>query len=133
MSMNIHSKNFNVWNNEKQKINSKEISEKRFFHEGEIWWGSLGVNIGSEQDGKNRLFERPLLIIKKFHKGAIWITPLTGKYQHDKFHYYINATGSCAMLSQLRLISTKRMIRYIKTIKRLELVQITAQIKNMLP
>ncbi len=24
-----------------------------FFNEGEIWWGSLGSNIGSEEEGKN--------------------------------------------------------------------------------
>lgn len=35
------------------------------FYEREIWWCSLGVNIGFEQDGTNDLFERPVLVIKK--------------------------------------------------------------------
>ncbi|MEK9183120.1 MAG: hypothetical protein AAB849_01275 [Patescibacteria group bacterium] len=37
------------------------ISERViYFREGEIWWASLGINIGHEQDGKNQNFERPI-------------------------------------------------------------------------
>lgn len=46
-------KDFDKWNNRKKIIDQKEISNQMFFNEREIWWGSLGVNIGYEQDGKN--------------------------------------------------------------------------------
>lgn len=126
-------KNFDSWNIEKQKINSKEISEKRFFHEGEIWWGSLGINIGSEQDGKNELFERPLLIVKKFHQGSVWVIPLTSERKDNIFHYLLKNSESYAILSQLRLLSTKRMRRYVRRIHEEELYQVVEQVKDLFP
>lgn len=133
MSQKPHIKDFDSWNHEKQKINSKEISEKRFFHEGEIWWGSLGINIGSEQDGKNELFERPLLIVKKFHQGSVWVIPLTSEKRSDGFHYFLNNSQSYAILSQLRLVSTKRMRRYVRKINKEELYKVVDQVKDLFP
>ena len=40
----------------------KEIIFKR----GEIWWCSLGFNVGEEIFGKGNKFTRPVLIFKKF-------------------------------------------------------------------
>lgn len=55
-------KNFDKWNGEKKRVNIRD--ENTLFHEREVWWCSLGVNIGFEQDGKNDIFERPVLIIR---------------------------------------------------------------------
>ena len=44
-------KDFDNWNKEKKKINYKNTN--RFYHAREIWWCSLGVNVGFEQDGTN--------------------------------------------------------------------------------
>ena len=41
-------KNFDTWNIKKKHVNR---GESRLYTEREIWWCSLGVNIGSEQDG----------------------------------------------------------------------------------
>jgi hypothetical protein len=45
-------KNYKNWCDLKYKINKSE----RFlsFYAKEIWWCSLGLNIGYEQDGKNK-------------------------------------------------------------------------------
>jgi UDP-N-acetylbacillosamine transaminase len=133
MPQKLHIKNFDSWNIEKQKINKKELSKERFFHEGEIWWGSLGINIGSEQDGKNELFERPLLIIKKFHQGSVWAIPLTSESKNNKFHYLLKDSESYAILSQLRLLSTKRMRRYVRKISDQELFKVIDQVKDFFP
>ena len=37
----------------------------------EIWWASLGQNIGVEINGKNDNFERPVVIIKVFNKFGV--------------------------------------------------------------
>lgn len=51
---------FVAWTRLKIRIH---LSEKDvYFREGEMWWASLGANIGHEQDGKNETFERPILI-----------------------------------------------------------------------
>ena len=36
------------------------------FRQGDIWWCSLGFNIGEEIFGKGKKFTRPVLIFKKF-------------------------------------------------------------------
>jgi mRNA interferase MazF len=54
------------------------VSERvLYFKQREIWWASLGCNIGHEEDGKNIMFERPVLIVKKFNHHLLWVLPLT--------------------------------------------------------
>jgi hypothetical protein len=36
-----------------------------FYHKREIWWCSLGVNVGFEQDGTGTNYDRPVLVICK--------------------------------------------------------------------
>ncbi len=57
---------FESWNMQKRNIDAKE--RKLLFREGDVWWCSIGKNIGAEQDGKNEFFERPILIYKKFNQ-----------------------------------------------------------------
>jgi mRNA interferase MazF len=54
-------KNFNEWNFLKQNLDKKE--KTIFFKERDIWWCSLGLNIGHEENGKNTYFTRPILVI----------------------------------------------------------------------
>jgi len=59
--MNKYLKKFFDWTELKIKIHSQE--RVFYFREREIWWTSLGLNIGFEQNGKNKRFERPVLIL----------------------------------------------------------------------
>jgi mRNA interferase MazF len=70
---------FDEWNNIKKDINNKKTNKNLFFHEREVWWVNLGKNIGVEANGKNEIFERPVLIIKKFNSEMIWALPVTFK------------------------------------------------------
>jgi mRNA interferase MazF len=128
-----YKKDFDKWNKKKKIIDQKEISDKTFFNEREIWWGSLGVNIGYEQDGKNDDFERPLLIVKKFNRSIVWILPLTTIAKDNKFHYKLKKSGSFVIISQIRLVSTKRFLRLVETINENEFKEIINKIKNFLP
>jgi mRNA interferase MazF len=60
----MYEKNFEGWSKFKQKLDAHETPRSLYFHEREIWWCSLGINVGSEFDGKNELFERPAVIVK---------------------------------------------------------------------
>lgn len=126
-------KDFNKWNEKKKIIDQKEIPNGMFFNEREIWWGSLGVNVGYEQDGKNDDFERPLLIIKKFNRSIVWVLPLTTIAKENKFHYKLKSSGSLVILSQIRLVSTKRFLRLVETINENEFKEIVIRIKEFLP
>ena len=52
----------------KVKIKAHLSERVQSFAEGEIWWVSLGQNVGYEANGKNEKFERPVLVVRKFNK-----------------------------------------------------------------
>lgn len=106
-------KDFDRWNDKKKKLSSRTFSD--FVHAREVWWCSLGVNIGFEQDGKNQFFERPVLVIRKFSNDSVLIVPLSSKPKTNIFSFNFTHEGQrfSALLSQIRLISTKRLNRKI--------------------
>jgi mRNA interferase MazF len=127
-------KDFDKWNIEKQLVDKKKVNRDLFFHERELWWCSAGINIGVESNGKNENFERPMLIVKKFNADMLWVIPMTTKEKNDKYHYLINQEliKSWAVLSQLKTISTKRLLRKIGSVSELEFKEIQENIKNFL-
>ena len=133
--MNNFFKDFDKWNELKKKLHISEKAKDFYFREREIWWCSIGVNIGFEEDGKNKLFERPVLIIKKFNKYVLWTLPLTRSKKSGGYYYKIiqgNEDDSVVILSQLRLISSKRLLRKMRMIKKMEFEEITEKVKEFL-
>jgi len=45
-------KDFDRWNKVKKAVNATDEDNRLYFHEGDIWWVHLGVNVGYEIDGK---------------------------------------------------------------------------------
>jgi mRNA interferase MazF len=84
-----------------------------YFQEREVWWASLGENIGSEINGKNHRFERPIIIVKKFCNDMMLIVPSTTKLKSGSWYFSYQFEGKelCAALAQLRVISVRRLIR----------------------
>lgn len=114
-------KEFDKWNKKKKELESKNNDEpKVYFEKRQVWWCALGTNIGYEQDGKGESFERPILIFRKFNKHIFLGIPLTTKPKNLNLPFYIKMKGaeteSIAILSQIRLLSSKRLIRHLETI-----------------
>jgi mRNA interferase MazF len=109
---------FDPWSESKKHLDARSLNDKFRVHEREVWWCSLGVNIGDEEDGKNDLFERPVLIIRKFNNGLVWCLPMSTKIKDSPFYFPIEHDGITfsIILSQLRVISTKRFQRHIRKI-----------------
>lgn len=126
-------KDFDNWNKKKKTIDSTDSAIIAPFHEREIWWCSIGLNVGDEQDGKNELFERPVLVIKKFNRGLAWVLPLSSKQKEGIYYFKINHEGKdfTVILSQLRLISTKRFLRRIWRIPDEPFAEIVNRVKNL--
>ena len=105
-----------------------------YFYEREIWWVSLGINIGYEQDGKNEKFERPVLILKKFNQNTLWALPLTSQNRIGRFYYQFEYEGKkySVILSQLRLISSKRLLRKIRVLPDIDFEKIRQCIKDLI-
>ena len=110
-------KDFNQWNKEKKNL-EKVGHDTLTFHEREIWWCSIGINLGDEQDGKNELFERPVLILKKFNNKVCWVLPMSTKQKDGIYYHTLEYNGKVfsVILSQLRLISVKRLHRFVRKI-----------------
>lgn len=134
-------KNYLKWHAIKSDIENsgKEI----LFRDREIWWCSLGENVGFEQDGKNEKYERPVLVFRKFNKGMFWGLPLTSKEKNDSFHYKlalhiknenneIEERISIVILSQLRLLSGKRLIRRVARINENNFKEIEGKVINLI-
>ncbi len=102
-------KEFNVWNLLKQNLDQSERT--LFFREKEIWWCSIGLNLGHEENGKNQFFTRPVLVIRKFNNHLFLGVPLTTQIKENKYYHQVKLKGEtqCVMLSQLRTFGTNRM------------------------
>ncbi len=108
-------KDFDEWNEIKKGINGSLLGTRFFCHERDIWWCSLGVNIGIEADGKNETFERPVLILRVFNKDMIWVLPITSSKKQSAFYhpFVFKGEDQLIMLSQIKTISTKRLKRKV--------------------
>jgi mRNA interferase MazF len=118
-------KDFWKWHDLKTKIERKD--QPPLFHEAEIWWSSLGVNVGVEEDGKNDLFERPILIFRKFNKDMFLGLPMSSIRKFGKYNYSIFVHGyeRTILLSQIRTLSAKRLIRRAGKLQRKKFLRIT--------
>lgn len=126
-------KDFDKWNEVKKKLHIRK--EDILFHEREIWWCAVGINIGFEENGKNDLFERPVLIVRKFNKYVLWVLPLTRSQKTGGYYYRItqgDEDDSVVILSQLRLISSKRLLRKMRMLKISEFKEIRDKVKDFL-
>jgi len=110
-------KDFDSWNKEKKSLETTG-HDILAFHEREIWWCSIGINLGDEQDGKNELFERPILVLKKFNNKVAWVLPMSTKSKEGIYYHNLEHEGQVftVILSQLRLISVKRFRRFVRKI-----------------
>jgi mRNA interferase MazF len=104
----MHVKDFDNWNEKKQEIQELEPPK---FHQRDIWWCSIGVNIGNEVDGKNEEFKRPVLIIRKYNNFQALVIPLSTQIKENRLRYLFEFAGrkQNALLSQSRVIDTRRL------------------------
>lgn len=125
-------KDFDSWNSLKKKIDKKVIDKDLYFHEREIWWCSLGLNVGVESNGKNTLFERPILILKVFNADMIWCLPITSSPKESLFYYRLNDNDGFGSIitSQIKTISSKRLLRKMSVISEFDFVEIQKVIIN---
>lgn len=112
-------KPFDEWNISKKETDKS--NRQVIFYEREIWWCVLGINIGVEIDGKHELFLRPVVILRKFNKDSALIIPTGGKSKTGKYYLDVfTKEGKVfnARLSQIRYLSSKRLIRKMGTINK---------------
>ena len=107
-------KKFENWSKDKARIDATE--ENKLYHERQMWWCTLGVNIGFEQDGTGIDYQRPVLILKGMSRTTCYIVPLTTSTKQHKHRVPIGKVEgkpATALMSQMRLIDTKRLVNKI--------------------
>jgi len=126
-------KDFDSWNTKKKDIHEQKSGI--FYHEREVWWCSLGVNIGSEQDGTGKNFDRPIVIIKGFNREIFFAVALTGKKKVGKYYCYlgkIEDQDASAILSQAKVVDVKRLVRKMGTIDEVLFTKLKSALKALL-
>jgi len=128
--------NYDKWNEIKKEIN--EEVKYRNFKEREIFYLKMGENIGFEQNGKGNNFVRPIIILKKFNKDMFFGIPLSSQIKNGIFYYkfefiknnHINT--NIALLSQLKLYSSKRLLNKIGMINKDDFSEIKLKLKELI-
>ena len=134
----VMEKDFDGWNNKKKELEAKNKKGPRF-REREIWWCSIGHNLGHEACGKNEFFERPILIIHKYSSTLFIGIPLTSAVKNDRFHFCLNSVKyhikktdkiikPYVMLSHIKSLSSVRLIRSIDIVSRSELKKVQKEL-----
>ena len=84
---------------------------KVIFKQGDIWWCSLGMNVGEEVIGKGDKFTRPVLIFRKFTSNSFLGLPLTKQEKKGTWYVEITIHGEkrWVMLNQARVLDRKRL------------------------
>ncbi len=67
-------KDFNKWVEFKKALHFRK--NPVFANPRDIWWCSIGANVGAEIDGKNDSFERPAIVMKVYNRETLLILPL---------------------------------------------------------
>jgi mRNA interferase MazF len=126
-------KRFFAWSKLKQLIQDrKEIPAG--YKERDVWWISLGHNVGDEEDGKNMNFSRPILIVKGFSKNLIWGVPLSTTKRRGTYYYPVRVNDgiSTALLSQLRAIDTRRFISKYGMVSQKDFEEVKYKLRDLL-
>lgn len=110
-------KRFLEWIGLKQKLHVHEYNPP-LVTEGDLWWCSVGENVGIEANGKNSNFTRPVVILKKFGRlGFLGIPTTTRKREGSWYISFVHqGIAEVAMLNQARVLSYKRLDRKMGTL-----------------
>jgi mRNA interferase MazF len=102
-------KYFTKWIRVKENIDTRN-PEPPLVDERDVWWASVGENVGTEINGKSSLFTRPVIILKKLTRKTFLCIPTTSK-QHEGTWYVKIRLGEKEMyacLHQIRVLDYKR-------------------------
>ncbi len=123
---------YDEWNNLKKKVSKS--NKQILFKEGEVWWCSLGYNIGTETFGKGRIFSRPILILKKLSNETSICIPLTTKIKVGSWfvRIQIHDVDNYVMLNQIRMLHAKRFQRRMFVVGNSTFNTIKEKLKNFL-
>jgi mRNA interferase MazF len=103
-------KRFLEWIGLKEALHSR-MHRPPFVSERDLWWVSIGENIGSEMNGKSDRFTRPAFVLKKLAHGFYLIAPTTTKEHTGSWYVRVSLAGldEYVCLNQIRVVDYRRL------------------------
>ena len=122
-------KEFDSWNERKKKLHQRE--KPPYFKEREIWWCTVGLNVGTEQDGKGTNFSRPVVVLRKFSNDQFIGIPSTRSMKTSRFYHLLKTDTDKFnfILSQLRVFDSRRLQDRIVTVSKGEMTQLKQAVR----
>lgn len=110
-------KKFLEWIGLKNKLHHAE-HQSPHVSEGEIWWASIGENVGSEINGKSKLFSIPVIIFRKLAHGFYFAIPTTSQQKEGTWYvsFRQQAIAMTACLHQARALDHRRLSSKLGTL-----------------
>lgn len=128
----MYIKQFLEWIGLKEKLHLIRF-QPPYVNEGDIWWASIGENIGSEINGKNKLFSRPVVILKKLSHGFYFIVPTTTKLRSGSWYVEFTQRGikMQACLHQSRSIDYRRLSNKLGRLDDIDIAKVQKSFLNL--
>jgi mRNA interferase MazF len=106
-------KDFDGWIEKKKKLDAQ--AKPPFFNEGQVWWCSIGVNVGYEIYGKSHIYTRPVLVLRKYSRQTFFGLPLTTQRKNRTAYHTLQFRGNlgAVILDQGRTLDSRRLIERI--------------------
>jgi mRNA interferase MazF len=100
--------------------------------QGEVYWCALGVNVGDEEHGKGERYRRPVLVLKKFNNNIFIGVPMSTRHKINPYYLKVllKDVEQSVMISQLRVMDTKRLDSKIGYISKQDLLMIKTEVKK---
>ena len=128
----MYIKNFDTWNKIKKSVDD---GENKLYIERDIWWCSLGVNVGFEQDGSGESYRRPVVVVRGLSRQMCMVVPLTTSPKKNKHRLklgkVIGDKSSSAIVSQLRLVDTKRFVRKVGMLEKEKFAKLKNAVRDL--
>jgi mRNA interferase MazF len=120
-------KDFVRWFKLKEELHARD-QRPPLVSERDIWWASVGENVGSEINGKSRLFSRPVIVYKKLSHGFYFVIPTTTQSKTGSWFVSFRQQGKemMACLHQSRAIDHRRLSSKLGTLDDEDFVNIRA-------
>lgn len=104
-----------------------------FFNEGEIWWTSLGKNVGDEEFGKGDKFMRPVIVVRKFNSRICLCVPTSTILKSNPLYHQFEFKNQkfSALLLQIRVLDAKRFRKLKGTLPEIEFIKLKQKISEL--
>lgn len=104
-------KRFAEWLKLKERLDGAS-PEPPFISEGDLWWASLGENVGHEIDGKDADFARPVIVHTRLSRETFLAIPTTTQAKRGSWYVWFEQKEKrmAACLHQVRVVDHRRLL-----------------------